>query len=116
MQYLKRRYFILLQGDMMRYEVLPYENIRSLRVDAGMTQQQVADKAHIVLQQYQKFESGERNIMTCSFQIACRIIEALKMDITAFFHGDYVFGEEVRFSEDGLRYKKTGKLTNEDVE
>lgn len=50
-----------------------------------MTQQQVADKAHIVLQQYQKFESGERNIMTCSFQIACRIIEALEMDITAFF-------------------------------
>lgn len=23
--------------------------------------------------------------MTCSFQIACRIIEALEMDITAFF-------------------------------
>ena len=43
MQYLKRRYFILFQGDMMRYEVLPYENIRNLRVDAGMTQQQVAD-------------------------------------------------------------------------
>ena len=54
--------------------------------------------------------------MTCSFQIACRIIEALEMGITAFFQGDYVFGEEVCFSEDGLRYKKTGKLTNEDVE
>ena len=90
--------------------------LRERRVILGMTQQQVADKAHIVLQQYQKFESGERNIMSCSFQIACRIIEALEMDITAFFHGDYVFGEEVRFSEDGLRYRKTGKLTNEDVE
>lgn len=59
--------------------------LRERRVILGMTQQQVADKAHIVLQQYQKFESGERNIMTCSFQIACRIIEALEMDITAFF-------------------------------
>ena len=55
-------------------------------------------------------------IRDSSFQIACRIIEALEMDITAFFQGDYVFGEEVCFSEDGLRYKKTGKLTNEDVE
>lgn len=90
--------------------------LRERRVILGMTQQQVADKAHIVLQQYQKFESGERNIMTCSFQIACRIIETLEMDITAFFHGDYAFGEEVCFSEDGLRYKKTGKFTNEDVE
>ena len=89
--------------------------LREKRVVLGMTQQQVADKAHIVLQQYQKFESGERNIMTCSFQIACRIIEALEMDITAFFHGEYVFGEEVYLSSDGLKYKKTGKSTNEDV-
>lgn len=89
--------------------------LREKRVILGMTQQQVADKAHIVLQQYQKFESGERNIMTCSFQIACRIIEALEMDIAAFFHGDYVFGKEVCFSADGLKYKKTGKSTDEDV-
>ncbi len=89
--------------------------LRERRVILGMTQQQVADKANIVLQQYQKFESGERNIKTCSFQIACRIIEALEMDITAFFHGDYALGEEVCFSKEGLKYKKTGKLTSEDV-
>lgn len=63
--------------------------LKEKRVVLGMTQQQVADKAQIVLQQYQKFESGERNIMTCSFQIACRIIEALGMDITDFYHGEY---------------------------
>ena len=56
--------------------------LREHRIILGLTQQQVADKAQIKIQQYQKFESGERNIMTCSFQIACRVIEALEMDIS----------------------------------
>lgn len=90
--------------------------LRERRVILGLTQKQVADKANVVLQQYQKFESGERNIMTSSFQLACRIIEALELDITKFYHGDYVFGEEVYDSPEGLRYKKTGRLTSEDVE
>lgn len=88
--------------------------LRERRIILGLTQQQVADRAHIVLQQYQKFESGERKISTSSFRIACRIIEALEMDITKFYHGGYVFGEEVYMSKEGLRYKKTNKLTNED--
>lgn len=90
--------------------------LREKRVVLGLTQKQVADKAKVVLQQYQKFESGERNIMTSSFQLACRVIEALGMDVSKFYHGDYVFGEEVYDSPEGLRYKKTGKLTTEDVE
>lgn len=90
--------------------------LREKRVVLGLTQQNVADKAKIKLQQYQKFESGERSIMTCSFQIACRVIEALEMDISKFYHGDYTLGEEIRFSKDGVRYVKTGKLINEDVE
>ncbi len=81
-----------------------------------MTQQNVADKAKIKLQQYQKFESGERSIMTCSFRIACRVIEALQMDISKFYHGDYLIGEEVSIGADGLRYTKTGKLIGEDVD
>lgn len=89
--------------------------LREKRLVLGLTQNQVADKAGIVLQQYQKFESGERSIMTCSFQIACRIIEALEMDITKFYHGEYVLGEEVFSSPEGLRYKKTGKLTSEEI-
>lgn len=90
--------------------------LREKRVVLGMTQQQLANKANVVLQQYQKFESGERSIMTCSFQLACRIIEALEMDITAFYHGDYTIGEKVYMSEQGLRYKKSGRLTNDDVD
>lgn len=60
--------------------------LREQRAIKGMTQKQVADKANIKLQQYQKFESGERNIMNASFQIACRVLEALDLDITAYFY------------------------------
>jgi transcriptional regulator with XRE-family HTH domain len=80
-----------------------------------LTQKQVAERAKITLQQYQKFESGARNIMTSSFRIACRVIEALELDITRFFHGEYVIGEEVYFVGKKLYYKKTGRPINEDV-
>mgnify|MGYP002512304243 FL=1 len=89
--------------------------LREKRVVLGMTQQQVADKAGIILQQYQKFESGERDIMTSSFKTACKVVEALGMDITDFYHGEYTIGEEVYPSAEGLRYRETGRLTNEDA-
>lgn len=89
--------------------------LREKRVVLGLTQKQVADRANILLQQYQKFESGERNILSGSFKTACKVIEALEMDISKFYHGEYVFGEEIYDSPEGLRYKKTGKLTTEDI-
>ena len=85
------------------------------RVIHGMTQKQVAEKAKITLQQYQKFESGARNIMTCSFRIACRVIEALEMNISDFYHGEYVIGEEVYLVGKKLYYKKTNRPVDEDV-
>lgn len=42
-----------------------------------LTQQEIADRAKITLRQYQRLESGERSILTCSFGLACRVIEAL---------------------------------------
>jgi transcriptional regulator with XRE-family HTH domain len=85
------------------------------RVIHGMTQKQVAENAKITLQQYQKFESGARNIMTCSFRIACRVIEALEMNISDFYHGEYVIGEEVYLVGKKLYYKKTNRPVDEDV-
>ena len=89
--------------------------LREKRVVLGLTQQQVADKAKIKLQQYQKFESGERNIKTASFQLASRVIEALEMNISDFYHNKYVFGETVYMDDEGLKYTKTNKLTSADV-
>ena len=92
-----------------------YEILKEKRVVLGMTQQQVADKAGIRLQQYQKFESGERNIKTASFQLACRVIDALGMNVSDFFHGEYSIGEEVYLENGVLKYEKTMKDINEDV-
>lgn len=58
-----------------------------------MTQQEVADRANITLRQYQRLESGERNILTSSFGLACQVVEALDMDVSKFYHGDYYFEE-----------------------
>ena len=61
-----------------------------------MTQQEVADRANITLRQYQRLESGERNILTSSFGLACLVVEALDMDVSKFYHGDYYLEEEVK--------------------
>lgn len=61
-----------------------------------LTQQEVADRAKITLRQYQRLESGERNILTSTFGLACRVIEALDMDVSKFYHGDYYLEEEVK--------------------
>lgn len=94
----------------------PEGALRERRVILGLTQQAVADRAKIPIQSYQQFESGKRKIRRASFDIACRVIEALEMTPTDFYHGDYSIGEEIFGSEEGPRYKKTGKLVSEDVE
>lgn len=67
--------------------------LKEKRLTLRLTQQQVADRAKVALPQYQKFESGEHNIMTASFQLACRVIEALEMNVSDFYHGEYVLGQ-----------------------
>jgi transcriptional regulator with XRE-family HTH domain len=59
------------------------------RKKLSLTQQQVADKARIVLRQYQKFESGERKLSSSSFYIASKVIQALELDVTTFANGEY---------------------------
>ena len=52
----------------------------------SLTQQQVADLAEVNLRHYQMFESGKRSIVTASFSITCRVLEALHIDVTTFIH------------------------------
>ena len=69
--------------------------LKDYREKLGLTQQEVANKAKIQLRQYQRFESGERNLSSSSFNIACRVIESLSMNISDYYHGEYVFGDKV---------------------
>lgn len=68
--------------------------LRDYREKLGLTQQQVADRAKIQLRQYQRFEAGERNLSSSSFFIACRVIEALGLDINKYYHGGYALDDD----------------------
>lgn len=81
----------------------------------GLTQQQFVEKTKIQLRQYQRLESGKRSCISSTFKNACHVLETLDMDITKFFHGAYVFGEDVVLSDGKLLYVKTGKPVGEDV-
>lgn len=94
----------------------PAAVLRQRRQVLELTQQQVADRAEIDLNQYRKFESGMRDIKRASFAIACKVIRALEMDIDGFFDGDYCLSDEVYESTEGLRYKTTGRLVNDGID
>ena len=59
--------------------------LKAQRQRMKLTQKQVADRAGIQIQQYQKFESGERDIANSSFRIACRTLLALELNVEAFY-------------------------------
>ena len=61
MQYLVFRYCNVVAGDDMRYEVLKFENIRSLRIDRNLTQKQVAQYLGISQNTYSQYEIGVLN-------------------------------------------------------
>lgn len=61
-----------------------FECIKAQREALGLTQQQVADKAHINIQQYQRYESGERSLASASFRIGVSICKALDVNPTLF--------------------------------
>ena len=62
-----------------------HDYLKIQRHKIGLTQREVAEKAEIAIQQYQKFESGERNLLNASFVIASAVLEALDFDIGAFW-------------------------------
>lgn len=82
---------------MKKYTFVPYELPTSLdgrfvigqedcqvlcsrREQLELTQQQVADKAGIKLQQYQRLETGERHLSGCSMRIGLAICAVLLLD------------------------------------
>ena len=48
-------------GDIMRYEIMKFENIRNLRIDNGYTQKQIAQQLGISQNTYSQYEVGILN-------------------------------------------------------
>ncbi len=48
-------------GDVMRYEIMKFENIRSLRIDKGYTQKQIGEYLGISQNTYSQYEIGVLN-------------------------------------------------------
>ena len=52
---------MLFVGDIMRYEILKFENIRKLRLDNGYTQKQIAQMLGVSQNTYSQYEIGVLN-------------------------------------------------------
>ena len=63
------------------------EQLRERRKAKGLTQTQVADLAKIRLRQYQRFESQERELISCSALVYLRICKALDFEPFHFLLG-----------------------------
>ena len=60
------------------------------REKLGVTQEEVARKAGIKLEQYQMYESHDgREFSSSSMRIVNAVLTALELDPTAFANGDY---------------------------
>ena len=73
----------------------------------GLTQQQVADKAGILIRQYQRLESGERSLDSTSFRIGLNVCYALQIDPRFYC--------EARIKEAGQWALEQGLLKAEDM-
>lgn len=101
--------YVLARRDDMAFQLMRMEHhiLKDTRTELGLTQQQIADKAKIQLRQYQRFESGERNLSSSSFNIACRVIEALELNVSDYFHGEYVLGDKTEINMQEIPNNKT---------
>ena len=48
-------------GDTMRYEIMKYENVRSIRIDKGYTQKQIGEILGVSQNTYSQYEIGILN-------------------------------------------------------
>ena len=76
---------MMLNGEEWDVLVQDYVLLKNRRLELGLTQQQVADKAKIQLRQYQRVESGERHIRGASARFMLAICTVLRIDPYEFF-------------------------------
>ena len=78
--------------------------LKKRRRQLGITLQDVADKAGIDIKQYQRFESGDRELASASFITTVQVIKALEMDPVKYAAGEYEIKELIYRGHDGRLY------------
>ena len=70
--------------DIMKDMLLPKKKtpIQILRLTRGMTQQELADGAHMAVSQLQRLEYGERKVENLSLKTALALAEALGVEVS----------------------------------
>jgi len=81
------------------------------REKLGMSQEEVAAKAGIKLEQYQKYESHDSRFPSSSLRIVNAVLTALDLDPTAYANGEYAF-EPV--PENSRLYQRLSKIERKD--
>ena len=74
---------MLLPGDVMRYEMMKYENIRNLRIDQGYTQKKVAEYLGVSQNTYSQYEIG---ILNYPIEVLEKLADFYEVS------GDYLLG------------------------
>ena len=78
--------------------------LKKRRRQLGLTQQEVAEKAGINIKQYQRFETGERELTDASFMTTCQVLKALEMDAGKYATGEYEIKELIYRGHDDRLY------------
>ncbi len=86
------------------------ELLKTKRLSKGITQLEAANGAGISIQHYQMFENGKRNLMSASYDVVCRVLEALELDINDFYEKNQV-NENIQIK----RHREAAGLTQEQV-
>ena len=78
--------------------------LKKQRQKLGLTLQQVADRASIHIKQYQRFETGERELTDASFMTTYQVLRALEMDAGKYAAGEFEIKELIYRGHDGRLY------------
>ena len=78
--------------------------LKKRRKQLGLTLQEVADRAGISIKQYQRFESGDRELASASFSTTFQVLRALELDTEKYAAGEYEIKELIYRGHDGKLY------------
>ena len=82
--------------------------LRERRLQLGLTTEYVAQLAGIDKNRHHRYEDGRMDIMKAGFEVACKIIRILGMDVEDFSLGKYCEQGSVSIVDGKLSYGVTG--------